>query len=118
MVALAARPSQSDAAGANKITFYILRHPFASRLVMAGMDILTVRDLGGEKGGLAMVGEGTPTSRQATGGRRSRPLAPGVRLQRSGTQSGNLGDAPHEGRFRARMGSRFGGQMGDRVSSH
>lgn len=72
-----------------KVTLHTLRHTFASRLVMAGVDLLTVRELGGwgEKGGLAMVER---YAHVAAGRKREavEALARGDRLQRSGTQSG------------------------------
>ena len=37
----------SEAKLPGKVTFHTLRHTFASRLVMAGVDLLTVKDLGG-----------------------------------------------------------------------
>ena len=40
-----------------KVTLHTLRHTYASRLVLAGVDLVTIRELGGwsEKGGLALV---------------------------------------------------------------
>jgi integrase len=69
-----------------KVTFHTLRHTFASRLVMAGVDLLTVKDLGGW-GDLAMVQR---YAHLAPAHRREavEALARGERLQRSGTQSG------------------------------
>src|SRR5262249_48152072 len=40
--------------GPDKVTFHTLRHTFASRLVMGGVDLLTVQKLGGW-GSLSMV---------------------------------------------------------------
>jgi integrase len=75
-----------------KVTLHTLRHTFASRLVMAGVDLLTVRELGGwgKKGGLAMVER---YAHVAAGHKREavEALARGDRLQRSGTQSGTSG---------------------------
>ncbi len=77
-----------------RVTLHTLRHTFASRLVMAGVDLLTVRDLGGwgAKGGLAMVER---YAHVAAGHKREavEALARGERLERtgiqpSGTQSG------------------------------
>jgi integrase len=72
-----------------KVTLHTLRHTFASRLVMAGVDLLTVRELGGwgEKGGLAMVER---YAHVAAGHKREaiEALAQGTVLRVSGTQSG------------------------------
>jgi integrase len=40
-----------------QVTLHTLRHTYASRLVLAGVDLVTIRELGGwsEKGGLALV---------------------------------------------------------------
>ena len=43
-----------DAGLPKDVTFHTLRHSFASRLVMAGVDLPTVKDLGGW-GDLSMV---------------------------------------------------------------
>ena len=68
------------------VTLHTLRHTFASRLVMAGVDLLTVKDLGGW-GDLTMVQR---YAHLAPAHRREavEALARGERLQRSGTQSG------------------------------
>lgn len=75
-----------EAALPGKVTLHTLRHTYASRLVLAGVDLVTIRELGGwsEKGGLALVqryahvGEGL--KRQAV-----EALARGERLVRSST---------------------------------
>ncbi len=80
-------PGWVKAAGLSKdVTLHTLRHSFASRLVMAGVDLLTVKDLGGW-GDLTMVQR---YSHLAPAHRREavEALARGERLQRSGTQSG------------------------------
>jgi integrase len=70
-----------------RVTLHTLRHTFASRLVMAGVDLLTVRDLGGwgAKGGLAMVER---YAHVAAGHKREavEALARGERLERTGSQ--------------------------------
>ncbi len=51
-------PGWVEAAGLpGKVTLHTLRHTYASRLVLAGVDLVTIRELGGwsEKGGLALV---------------------------------------------------------------
>lgn len=51
-------PAWVEAAGLpGKVTPHTLRHTYASRLVLAGVDLVTIRELGGwsEKGGLALV---------------------------------------------------------------
>ena len=71
-----------------KVTLHTLRHTYASRLVLAGVDLVTIRELGGwsEKGGLALVqryahvGEGL--KRDAV-----EALARGARLVRTDTGS-------------------------------
>ena len=71
-----------------KVTLHTLRHTYASRLVLAGVDLVTIRELGGwsEKGGLdlvqryAHVGEGL--KRDAV-----EALARGERLVRTDTRS-------------------------------
>ncbi len=75
-----------DAELPGDVTLHTLRHSFASRLVMAGVDLLTVKDLGGW-GDLAMVQR---YAHLAPAHRREavEALARGERLQRSGTQSG------------------------------
>jgi integrase len=82
-----------------KVTLHTLRHTFASRLVMAGVDLLTVRDLGGwgAKGGLAMVER---YAHVAAGHKREaiEALARGERLERSGTQSGTSSESVSEAR--------------------
>jgi len=72
------------------VTLHTLRHTFASRLVMAGVDLLTVKDLGGW-GDLTMVQR---YAHLAPAHRREavEALARGERLQRSGTQSGTSAD--------------------------
>jgi integrase len=71
-----------------RVTLHTLRHTFASRLVMAGVDLLTVRDLGGwgAKGGLAMVER---YAHVAAGHKREaiEALARGERLERTGLQA-------------------------------
>jgi site-specific recombinase XerD len=82
-----------------KVTLHTLRHTFASRLVMAGVDLLTVRDLGGwgAKGGLAMVER---YAHVAAGHKREavEALARGERPERSGTQSGTSSESASEAR--------------------
>lgn len=75
-----------DAGLPKDVTLHTLRHSFASRLVMAGVDLLTVKDLGGW-GDLAMVQR---YAHLAPAHRREavEALARGERLQRSGTHSG------------------------------
>jgi len=53
-VELAERGHQTDAESLDGFTWHGLRHTFASRLAMAGADLLTLKDLGGWKT-LAMV---------------------------------------------------------------
>lgn len=80
-----------------KVTFHTLRHTYASRLVLAGVDLVTIRELGGwsERGGLALVqryahvGEGHKRAAVEA-------LARGERLVRSDT--GISTDAPLRGR--------------------
>jgi integrase len=80
-----------------RVTLHTLRHTFASRLVMGGWDLVTVRDLGGwaEKGGLAMVER---YAHVAAGHKREavEALARGAHPQRSGTQSGTRLESPRE----------------------
>jgi integrase len=68
------------------VSFHTLRHTFASRLVMAGVDLLTVQSLGGWKD-LAMVQR---YAHLAPAHRREaiEALARGETLQRSGTGTG------------------------------
>jgi integrase len=83
-----------DAKLPEDVTLHTLRHSFASRLVMAGVDLLTVKDLGGW-GDLAMVQR---YAHLAPAHRREavEALARGERLQRSGTQSGTSQETPSE----------------------
>lgn len=71
-----------------RVTLHTLRHSFASRLVMAGVDLLTVRDFGGwgTKGGLAMVER---YAHVAAGQKREavEALARGERLVRTDTRT-------------------------------
>jgi integrase len=82
-------PAWVEAAGLpGKVTLHTLRHTYASRLVLAGGDLVTIRELGGwsEKGGLGLVqryahvGEGL--KRDAV-----EALARGTRLVRTDTGS-------------------------------
>ena len=80
-------PEWVKAAGlSGAITLHTLRHSFASRLVMAGVDLLTVQEIGGWKG-LTMVrryAHLAPTHRREA----VEALARGERMQRSGASSG------------------------------
>lgn len=81
-----AKAAKLPTEGPDKVTFHTLRHTFASRLVMAGVDLLTVQKLGGW-GSLAMVqryAHLAPAHTQAA----VEALVRGKRLQPSGTQSG------------------------------
>ena len=50
-------PAGREIPRAERVTFHTFRHTYATRLVEAGTDLVTLRDLGGwsEKGGLALI---------------------------------------------------------------
>ena len=54
---VAGLPAGREVPRKERVTFHTLRHTYATRLVEAGTDLVTLRDLGGwsEKGGLELI---------------------------------------------------------------